>query len=90
MSRKKGILSYVVLAVGGLLMISGMALIVTYILEAVIARIGEPDQSLLFWYLPFLLFGVIATLAGFRMTSWGLSRTSNTRTRPASSTDQEH
>lgn len=39
---------------------------------AVIERVGEPDQSLLFWYLPFLLVGVFALGVGVSATVWGL------------------
>jgi hypothetical protein len=47
----------------GLILIGG-ALVGAYVLEAVVARVGEPDQSLLFWYLPILFLGVLGLAAG--------------------------
>ncbi len=44
--------------------LAGALLIYAYLSEAVIARIGEPDQSLLFWYSPFLMCGALGLLAG--------------------------
>lgn len=46
----------------------GFVFIVTYISEAVIARIGEPDQSLLFWYLPLLFVGLFTAGLGVPIT----------------------
>lgn len=62
------------LITGILLALVGVYLIVLYVLEAVIARIGEPDQSLLFWYSPFLLFGLIGLRAGLRLGIPGFKR----------------
>jgi hypothetical protein len=59
---------------GGLIGITGIACVVLYILEAVIARIGEPDQSLLFWYLPILFIGIIGILIGLGFWIWGVIR----------------
>jgi hypothetical protein len=73
-SRRGKILAYGMLASGGLLAILGMAFVAVYIREAVLARVGEPDQSLLFWYLPILFIGVIAMLTGFGVGAWGVSR----------------
>ena len=47
-----------------LMCLFGISLIIMYIYGAVIARLGEADQSLLFWYLPFMLFGIICVIAG--------------------------
>lgn len=60
----------IVLILATLLSIMGAGLVATYILEAVIARRGEPDQSLLFWYLPFLFFGIIGLVSGLSMGVW--------------------
>ena len=38
---------------------AGLFFVVLYILEAVIRHSGEPDQSLIFWYLPILFIGLI-------------------------------
>jgi len=42
-----------------------------YVLEAIVARIGEPDQSLLFWYLPVLFMGTIGLTIGLSISIWG-------------------
>ena len=47
-----------------LMCLLGISLIITYVYSAVIARLGEADQSLLFWYLPLMLFGIICVIAG--------------------------
>jgi hypothetical protein len=52
----------------------GVLLIVGYITEAYVARIGEPDQSLLFWYLPLLIVGLITFVAGLSTGIWGFIR----------------
>ena len=57
--------SYVLLALALCCLLSGLGLIAGYFYWAVIERIGEPDQSLLFWYLPFLFTGVMAAMLGF-------------------------
>jgi len=36
---------------------TGLSLVGVYLFEAVLFRMGDPDQSLLFWYLPFFLAG---------------------------------
>ena len=60
------------LVVGSLAGILGGVLIVNYISEAVVARAGEADQSLLFWYLPFFLFGFIFLVSGISAVIWGV------------------
>lgn len=57
-------LSWCALVLGGCFALLGLALIGAYVFGAVVDRIGDPDQSLLFWYLPFLLGGVMAMFAG--------------------------
>lgn len=59
------------LATGILASLAGVALVVAYIWGAIIDRIGEPDQSLLFWYLPFLMIGAAALVFGIAATVWG-------------------
>ncbi len=53
---------------------AGITFIVLYVLEAVIARRGEPDQSLLFWYLPVLFLGLIGMVIGLGVSVWGIIR----------------
>ena len=62
------------LIAGLVLTIIGTLLIVGYIMEAYFARIGEPDQSLLFWYLPLLFVGLIAFVTGLSTGIWGFNR----------------
>ncbi len=56
---------------GGIVSLAGAVSVCAYLWYAVIARWGEGDQSLLFWYLPFLLFGVLGVSLGLRSCSWG-------------------
>lgn len=58
------------LASGVLLILAGMTLCAMYVLEAVIKRIGEADQSLLFWYLPILFTGIFCVMAGLGLRAW--------------------
>lgn len=63
-----------VLVAGIVASLAGGLAILAYLLEAVVARAGEPDQSLLFWYLPFLLFGLPVLIAGLKLLTWGICR----------------
>jgi hypothetical protein len=62
--NSKKLLSCGALAFGILSFIIGVIFVVTYVSQAVIARLGEPDQSLLFWYLPILFIGIIGVFLG--------------------------
>jgi len=62
------------LAIGVLVALIGIACVVMYVLEAVVARAGEVDQSLLFWYLPFFLIGLGGTAVGLGIGVWGTIR----------------
>ena len=72
---------------GSVAILVGVAMIGGYVLEAVIRRVGEPDQSLLFWYLPLLFIGIMCTMAGVGATAWGVSRLR--RSKPPSESDRE-
>jgi hypothetical protein len=72
--NSKKIWPSLVLIAGIVLTIIGALLIVGYIMEAYIARIGEPDQSLLFWYLPLLFVGLITVVTGLSTGIWGFIR----------------
>jgi hypothetical protein len=65
-----------ILAVGFgiILSIAGGLFVAAYILEAIVKRAGEPDQSLLFWYLPFLFFGLFGLIVGAASSVWGIIR----------------
>jgi len=51
-----------------------VSLVVGYVRGAVLERLGEADQSLLFWYLPLLLFGIPCTLAGLAIVPAAVRR----------------
>ena len=59
---------------GILIVLFGGFFITVYILEAVIKRMGEPDQSLLFWYFPFMIMGLLGVIIGTVLTTWGAFR----------------
>ena len=73
MSKKK-IVSCGALGLGSLITLAGIWFAVMYVIEAIVIRIGEPDQSLLFWYLPFLFIGLIGVIVGLGLAIWGASR----------------
>lgn len=72
--QSKKILPCGALAVGSLIALIGISLAAMYVLEAIVARIGEADQSLLFWYLPILFMGIIGILIGLGVGIWGAIR----------------
>jgi len=47
-----------------LLVVVGLGFIVMYVWEGVVARWGDPDQSLVFWYLPILFIGIFSFAGG--------------------------
>jgi hypothetical protein len=69
--QSQKILPCAALAIGSLIALIGISLAVMYVLEAIIARIGEADQSLLFWYLPILFIGIIGIFIGLGVGIWG-------------------
>ena len=68
------ILNVFMILSGGFISLAGAILVCMYFWEAIVSRMGEPDQSLIFWYLPFLLFGVIAIRGGLAMIILGKRR----------------
>ena len=60
------------LVFGILAFVTGSVFVVMYISQAIIARLGEPDQSLLFWYLPFLFMGIIGIFTGIGIGALGV------------------
>ena len=54
--------------------ITGIIFIVVYVYEAIVVRVGEPDHSLLFWYLPILFLGILGMVIGLGVGAWGGSR----------------
>ncbi len=49
---------------GVLALAAGLSLIAIYAVDAVVTRVGEPDQSRVFWYLPLLFVGIMGTATG--------------------------
>ncbi|NOZ93293.1 MAG: hypothetical protein GXP47_00965 [Acidobacteria bacterium] len=84
MSWKK-IRARAIVATGGLAVLAGLALVTVYIVEAIVARLGQPDQSLLFWYLPFALLGIGAIAVGSGLGIWGIHELRKGRTGPPGS-----
>ncbi len=72
MARK--MLFLLVLVVSGFLFVTGAMFVVLYFWKGVVARIGQADQSLLFWYLPVLFMGLIAMGVGWTLGRWGWER----------------
>jgi hypothetical protein len=52
--------------------LTGLLLIALYVMKAIIERAGDPDQSLLFWYLPMVLLGFAALKLGAAFSIWGI------------------
>jgi hypothetical protein len=61
---------YLVLAVGLCGILAGGLFVGLYIVEAFVSRIDEPDQSLLYWYLPIAFMGLSFLLAGGVLAAW--------------------
>jgi len=68
------VLPVLALTFGAIASLIGVGLVGSYAWWAVVARWGEPDQSLLFWYVPFLLFGLGGVVYGSTVSAWGLRR----------------
>jgi fatty acid desaturase len=62
--------------------LGGTACVGMYIAEAIVARVGDPDQSLLFWYLPILFIGLAGLVAGVGLGIWGFGRLRAMRSSP--------
>jgi len=75
----KKFLAYSNLLLGGLIALVGAVFIFMYFWEGIIVRIGEPDQSLIFWYLPILFIGFIGIIGGIAMLAYGLKRLKDSR-----------
>ena len=64
---------------GGLLLsVTGAGFVTLYVTEGIIARAGEPDQSLLFWYLPILFMGIVVLVFGLALVRWAWLRLNKT------------
>jgi len=66
--------AYLLVSIGGFCAVLGGVFVFMYVWEAIISRIGDPDQSLLFWYLPILFLGLGAGGGGLFLLFIGISR----------------
>ena len=66
-SSLRKVMCIIFMLLSALMFLFGVVLIIMYINSAVIERLGEGDQSLLFWYMPLMLFGIISVIAGTRL-----------------------
>jgi hypothetical protein len=65
---------WIVLITGALLVSIGIGFCVLYFVEGIFRRIGEADQSLMFWYLPVLFIGIFSASAGWALVAWARKR----------------
>ena len=65
-------LAYSYVSAGGFITILGLVFVAMYIWEGIISRLGEPDQSLLFWYLPLLFIGIVVGRLGLYLLFLGI------------------
>ncbi len=68
------LISFSILLLGALLSGVGLVFIVLYFKDAIFLRTGEADQSLIFWYLPFLFVGLGSLISGIVVAQAGLRR----------------
>jgi len=69
----KKLKNYLFVLFGGLFSLVGAAFACMYVWEAVITTQGDPDQSLVFWYLPILFLGLIGILGGVALLAKGMT-----------------
>jgi len=62
------------LCAGSAVILTGAVLIYAYVMAAVIARLGDPDQSLLFWYFPILVVGLGFAAGGLALVAAAVQR----------------
>lgn len=67
-------LAYLFVLLGGLLAGVGGVFVAMYVWGAIITRLGEADQSLVFWYLPILFLGLILGAGGLKLLLRGIGR----------------
>ena len=70
----KTLLTYLLIFLGGLITFIGASFVVMYFWEAIITKIGDSDQSLIFWYLPILFLGLIGVFGGLALLVQGINR----------------
>ncbi len=67
----KKLVAWLVISIGACVALLGLAFAAMYLQEGILKRIGNPDQSLAFWYLPILFIGVVGIGAGAALAIWG-------------------
>lgn len=67
-------ISIIAIVFGALFVVAGLWLVGAYVFSAIIERIGEPDQSLLFWYLPLVFMGIASLGLGCGAIAFGIIR----------------
>ena len=70
--RTEKIVPVLALFFGGVASFVGLFLVAAYSWSAVISRWGDADQSLLFWYLPFLFVGIGCVALGSVAGAWAI------------------
>lgn len=70
---KRNVVSLVALVFGALAVTAGLWFIGAYVFGAVVGRLGEPDQSLLFWYLPLVFIGFASLTVGVGAIVFGIA-----------------
>ena len=73
----KKLFIYLLLFLGIIFFVTGLLFVFLYFKDAVILRIGEPDQSLIFWYLPILFIGIGGILASIKIWIVGYNSLKN-------------
>ncbi len=75
----KKLLTYLLLFFGSIIAPTGAVFVFMYFWEAIILRIGDHDQSLIFWYLPVLFIGFTGIIGGVAMLIQGINRLKNSQ-----------
>ncbi len=76
-SQKNKYLSAIIFGV--IAFLTGLMFIILFIINAIVERIGEADQSLLFWYLPVLIIGIVASNTRCRVFYMGIYKSAKKR-----------
>jgi ABC-type multidrug transport system fused ATPase/permease subunit len=67
------------LVLGAVLSLAGLWFVGIYVSDAIFKRLGEPDQSLVFWYLPILFIGIAGIVSGVVSFLWAFGHIRRTK-----------
>lgn len=81
------IISFTALAAGLLISLIGASFVSMYVIEAFLKRLGDADQSPIFWYLPILFIGVGVFSTGVLLSIWGTRRLQKLKTNKPAQTE---